>query len=186
MVHGFRVVAECFLGEAHRVAAFQRALGPRIAVRMEGHAFDVQTVAALLELGRAITGADGAEIREERSRLRPAPQQFRNGITEPNQRGFHDGLIHVPELAPGVADGARLPVDVFGQQVRGIALGRAGVPEEFVEVPAFGVRLARDDCEVLLLGDGSLALESGTRPEELGQDRFQQPFHSERVVVNAA
>ena len=49
-----------------------------------------------------------------------------------------------------------VPIDVLRPQAGPVRLRRAGVPEQFVKVPALGVQLPRDDGRVFLRRDGPL------------------------------
>ena len=71
-MHRLGVVAEGLLGEALGVAALECALSPGVAVRVQCHASDLQTLTTLLELRGTVTGADGAQIGKKRAGLRPA------------------------------------------------------------------------------------------------------------------
>jgi len=100
---------------------------------------------------------------------------------------FHQRQSSPPAWTVGrVGEGVLVPVDVFGGQAGGIGLGGAGVPEEFVEVAALGVGLAGCDGATLGGRDGALLLEHRARPEQARDDGFEEPFHAEGVVVDAA
>ncbi len=53
MMHRLGIVPQRLLREPFRVAALERALGPRIPIRMQRYAFDPQAIAPLLELRRS-------------------------------------------------------------------------------------------------------------------------------------
>src|SRR5665647_3567003 len=85
-VHRLGVVAQRLLREPLRESAFQRPLRPRIPIRMQRHALDLQPVAPLLELRRPIPGAHGAEIRKKLPVRRTPFQDGLNVRAEPEQR----------------------------------------------------------------------------------------------------
>jgi len=58
------------------------------------------------------------------------------------------------------------------------------VPEQLVKVPALGVVLPLDDGHVFLRRDGPLGLAHRLGPLQARDDRFQQPFHAQRMIVN--
>lgn len=90
----------------------------------------------------------------------------------------------VREFASCVGKRTRRPIDVLRVKKGGIALGRAGVPEEFVEVAAFVivgpfavtgtlVALCRggfscNNPTVFFQGDGALSAEDGFGPKQFG------------------
>jgi len=59
------------------------------------------------------------------------------------------------------------------------------MPHQFVKIPAFAVLLPLDDGRVFFRRDGALDLEHRLGPLQARDDRFQQPLHAQRVIVNA-
>src|SRR5687767_12303829 len=59
------IVSQSDLRPPLRVACLLRAFRPRIAVAVQGHAFDAESLATLLELGCAVAAANGAQIRKQ-------------------------------------------------------------------------------------------------------------------------
>lgn len=72
---------------------------------MQRHPFDLQSVASLLEFGRPVASAHGAEIRKQRSGLRTPLQDGRDFLAEPNQRRL-DGRPARLQLPARITDGA--------------------------------------------------------------------------------
>jgi hypothetical protein len=60
VVDGLGAVPQSLPGKALGIAALESALGPSVAAGMEGHAFDLEPEASLLEFGGAVASADGA------------------------------------------------------------------------------------------------------------------------------
>ena len=62
MMHRLEIVPQRLLREPLRVAAFQSPLRPRIPIRVQRHARNLQPDAALLELRCPVASAHGAKV----------------------------------------------------------------------------------------------------------------------------
>ena len=152
--------------------------------RSERDTFYLQAVAALLELGGAVARANGAQVREEGARLRPALEDDGDFVAKADEGGLDASAGF--QLLTSVGDGARVPVNVVRGEEGGIGLGCSRVPEEFVEVAAFVVGFAFNDCGMLCTGDGAFLLEHWPWPLQARNDGFKEPFHAEGMVMYPA
>jgi len=55
---------------------------------------------------------------------------------------------------------------------------------QLIKVPPLGVLLAQDDGGMFLCCDGTLLLEGRLGPLQTRDDRFQQPFHAQGVIMD--
>ena len=182
-MHRLGVVTQCLLREPLRESAFQRPLRPRIPIAMQRHPGNPHPVTPLLEFRRPIPGAHGAKIRKQRPRCWTPFQERFNLRAKTEQRRLEVRAARFQFLTRK-ANRALIPVDVFGQQTGPVRLRRARMPQQFVKVSALDILLPLDDGRVFFRRDGPFGLEHRLGPLQARDDRFQQPFHAQRVIVN--
>ena len=157
-------VPQGLLGLAPRVACLPCALRPRVSVIMQSHAFDLQSLAALLELGRAICRPDGPQIREQGPGSGQGTKDGRAFVAKRDERRLDVGLVKRCEFPAVIANRPVIPIGVLGFEICNIRLGTTQIPAELVKCAALGVALTGDDLVVLFARDCPLLLEFDRGP----------------------
>jgi len=107
------------LREAFEITHNFRPFRPSEAVAVQRHAVNAKADAALFELGGSITSAHGLQIREQRTSFRKCRKNVFDFFAKPKLRR----LLSTPaRFHPHETNDPRLPVHVFGMQMRQIGL----------------------------------------------------------------
>ena len=110
-------------------------LGPRVAVGVQGHSSDPQTLTALFKLGGSVTGSNRCQIGEKRTRM---GQRAQDCFTT----GSKLDAAQLGRFLAVVADGAVPPIDVTGLKGGDVGAGSTEVPAELIERSALRVGFA--------------------------------------------
>lgn len=152
-------------------------------------------VVSVMGVGKVTAGL-WPQIWEQRAFGRQGFENLCDLLTKVDQRRYNDTSRQFLSV---VADRAITPVDVLGREECYIGLASAQVPAELVKqqtllvmrliapgplVAACCSGFALNDTLVLFKADGALGRVHDLRPLPLGNDRFQEPIHIEREVVN--
>src|SRR5580765_1695013 len=109
---------------------------------MQAHAFNVQAIAALFEFRGAIAGANCAQVRKQRTGLRPPLQNSGYLLTKANEGWFDSVAGAGLQFLARVGNRVRGPVNVLRGKAGRVGLRCSGVPEQLVEVATLGVAFA--------------------------------------------
>jgi len=169
-------LSEGFLCKPLRVAARFRPLRPSVAVRVQRHALDAQSITSLFEFRGAVATANGLHIGKQRAGCRHLPQEGFNVRAKMN----HD---QTAGFLPRVGDGLVGPVNVLRLEIGDVGLRTAKMPAQFVEPAPLRVLFPPNDELMFFAGDGASFLEAHFRPEALGNNRPRQPVHGKAEVM---
>ena len=173
-MHGFAVVAQSQLRESFRIADNLRPFRPRVAIGVQGHSVNPETVAALLELRGAVARAHVCKRRKQRPILGSVARIASTSLAKSNLR-----RLQAPpaSLHPEEADDPVRPVDVLGLQVSQVRLRCAQVPRQLIKRLALRILFPLDDSAVFLPGDRPLLLK-----RTIGHCRFGTIGHGSQFM----
>src|SRR6185437_1280595 len=86
-------------------------------------------------------------------------------------------------LVPKIGDCALRPINVVGVQCGHVCLRSAEMPKQFIKRPVFRIAFAGDNLLMFIPGDGTFRLELYFRPLPFWNDRFRNPVHVEREIM---
>ena len=178
-VDGLAGMAQSGLSEPLGHSGHFGHLGPRVAVGVQGHSSDPQTLTALLEFGGSVTGSNRCQIWEKRTRVGQRAQDRFTTSPKPD-------AAQLGRFLAVVADGAVSPIDVPGLKGGDVGAGPAEIPAELIEGPALRVGFPVEDPAVFFFGDGPFGLVTNFGPAFLGQNGFGQPTEIEGEVLEPA
>jgi hypothetical protein len=147
-----------------RLPARFRTLRPSVAVRVQRHALDTQSIASLLEFRGPVATANGFEIRKQWAGCWHLPQEGFD-VRAKMDHGQIAGFL------PRIGDGLVGPVNVPRLEICDIGLITTEVPAQLVEPAPLRVFLPLKNELMFFAGDGAFVLEAHFRPEALGNER---------------